>query len=51
MPSYLQEKSADASSNNGEPERLDQIYFHILARNPKMTARTAVAIIGNPGTK
>ena len=51
MPGYLQEESQETGADYGEPERFDQIYLHILARNPKITARRAVAIIGIPGTK
>ncbi len=51
MAQNLQKKSEETGANNGEPERLNEIYFHILARNPKMTASSAVEMIGTPGTK
>ena len=51
MPQNFQEKGKEAGPDNGKPERFDQIYFHILARNPNSTANSAVVMIGTPGTK
>jgi hypothetical protein len=51
MPQNFQEKCQETGANNGEPERFDEIYFHILARNPNATAKSAVVMIGTPGTK
>ena len=51
MAQNLQKECEEASSYDGKPERLNQIYFHILARTPNRTAKSAVVMIGTPGTK